>query len=104
MPFGRFLCEVDMNTILHCDACGAALRGSRVGYVVFGFLGFLFAVGGGVVIRLTLADPTGASLMVLALAFVAAPPSFLLLGNFIAWRFVPWKQVERQASRSIAET
>jgi uncharacterized protein (DUF983 family) len=97
LSFGRFLCEVDVDTVLDCEACGTALRRSRAVFAMLGALGlgFLVAVSG--LVRVTLEDPTGTSIMVLALSLVAAPPAFLLLAKFLSWRYVPWQPVEAVA-------
>jgi hypothetical protein len=101
LPFGRFLCEVDVDSVLDCDACGTTLRRSRAVFGVLGALGLGFLVAASGLVRVTLADPTGTSVMILALSLVAAPPAFLLLAKFLSWRYVPWKPVEAVARQPV---
>jgi uncharacterized protein (DUF983 family) len=101
LPFRRFLCEVDVDSVLDCGACGTTLRRSRAVFGLLGALGLGFLVAMSGLVRVTLADPTGTSVMILALFLVAAPPAFLLLAKFLSWRYVPWKPVEAAARQPV---
>lgn len=103
VSFGQFLCEVDVDTVLRCDACGTALRRSRAAFAMLGALGLVFGAAGYAVVRMTLGDPTGASLVTLALFFVAAPPVLFVLAKFIGWKYIPWVAVGRAPRRPVAE-
>jgi uncharacterized protein (DUF983 family) len=103
LTFGRFLCEVDVDSVLDCEACGTPLRRSRAVFAMLGALGLGFLVAASALVRVTLHDPTGTSVMVLALFLVAAPPAFLLLAKFLSWRYVPWKPVEEVVRRPVAK-
>jgi hypothetical protein len=103
VSFGQFLCEVDVNTVLRCNACGTALRRSRVEFAMLGGLGLAFAAAGYALVRMTLGDPTAAGLVTLALFFVGAPPVLFVLAKFIGWKFIPWVAVEPTARRPVAE-
>jgi uncharacterized protein (DUF983 family) len=103
LPFGRFLCEVDVESVLRCEACGTTLRRSRALLAMLCALGlgFLLALFG--LVRVTLQDPTGTSIMVLALVLVAAPPAFLLLTQFLSWRYIPWKPADAVSRQPVVE-
>lgn len=100
VTFDSFLCEVDVDTVLRCPSCGATLRRSRAVFVLLGAFGLIFGIAGYLVVRLTLADPTGGGLMALALFFVAAPPALFVLIKFIGWKYVPWVVVADTTPRS----
>jgi uncharacterized protein (DUF983 family) len=101
LSFGRFLCEVDVDSVLDCEACGTTLRRSRAVLGMLGALGVGFLLAAFSVVRVTLQDPTGTSIMVLALVLVAAPPAFLLLAKFLSWRYIPWKPLDPVARRPV---
>lgn len=103
VSFGTFLCEVDVNTVIRCDGCGAPLRRSRVAFAVFATLGVGFVIAGFAVVRVTLDDPTGGGMAALALFCVAVPPAFLFLAKFLSWKFVPWVPVRHAAPARAAD-
>jgi hypothetical protein len=92
--FGRFLCEVDVNSVLRCATCGARLRRSRASLANLAVLGFLFGIAAYWVIRFALSDPLGTGFVALAVFFVLGPPAFLVAVKFTGWKLVPWVQLE----------
>jgi hypothetical protein len=103
MTFGRFLCEVDVGTVLPCGACGTLLRQCRSGWALLGALVIAFGLAGYGISRVALHDPTGPGLMVLGLCLVAAPLAFLVMARFLSWKFVPWRRADPLARQSVVK-